>query len=59
MAETSLSDPFHVPTHMWPLIMKHTPPNILRSETPVHRETSGRIRWVSNSSFVTSTLLMQ
>ena len=33
LSSRTMSDPFQVPTHMFPLIMKQSPPNILRSET--------------------------
>lgn len=51
-----MSDPFHVPTHMFPLIMKQTPPNMFFSENPFRRESIGRIRPASTSSFVISVL---
>ena len=33
----AISDPFHGPTHMLPLIMRQTPPNIYFSEYPFRR----------------------
>ncbi len=52
-----MSAPFHVPTHMFPLIMKQAPPNIFFSENPFRRESIGRIRSTSTSSFVISAFL--
>ena len=51
-----MSDLFHVPTHMFPLIMKQTPPNIFFSENPLRCESMGRIRPANASSFLISVL---
>ena len=50
LSSRTSKDPFHVPTHMFPLIMKQTPPNIFRSVTPFRCERIRRIRSRSASS---------
>ena len=51
-----MSDLFHVPTHMFPSIMKQTPPNIFFLENPLRCESMGRIRPANASSFLISVL---